>query len=107
MQASSMTSVEVVTATTLKMPVFIGNNGDDWTIWKMKMSSHLMEKELDACLDPDIETRLPDKEIGMVHCFHTVYIHFSSSDSAFQRRIFATMQCYPYYIPTSSHSPYI
>jgi hypothetical protein len=71
MQASSTTSVEVVTATTSKMPVFSGNHGDDWTIWKMKMLAHLMEKGLDACLDPDLETRLPEKEIGMVHCFHT------------------------------------
>jgi hypothetical protein len=30
----------------------------------MKMSAHLMEKGLDACLDPNFETRLPEKEIG-------------------------------------------
>ncbi len=64
MQASATTSVEVVTATTPKMPIFSGNHGDDWTIWEMKMSAHFMEKGLDACLDPDSDTRLPDKEIG-------------------------------------------
>jgi hypothetical protein len=31
-QASATTSVEVVTATTSKMPVFSDNHGDDWTI---------------------------------------------------------------------------
>jgi len=30
----------------------------------MKFSAHLMEKGLDACLDPDFENRLPTKEIG-------------------------------------------
>jgi len=55
-------NVEVVTGTTSKMPVFSGNHGDDWAIWEMKMSAHLMEKGLDACLDPTIETRLPNKE---------------------------------------------
>ena len=63
--ASSATShVEVVTGTTSKTPVFSGNHGDDWTIWEMKFSAHLMEKGLDACLDPDFENRLPAKEIG-------------------------------------------
>ena len=63
--ASSATShVEVVTGTTSKTPVFSGNHGDDWTIWEMKFSAHLMEKGLDACLDPDFENRLPTKEIG-------------------------------------------
>ena len=63
--ASSATShVEVVTGTTSKTPVFSGNHGDDWTIRKMKFSAHLMEKGLDACLDPDFENRLPTKEIG-------------------------------------------
>ena len=61
-QASSTTSVEAVTATTSKTPVFSGNHGDDWTIWEMKMLAHHMEKGLDACLDPDFKTRLPDKE---------------------------------------------
>jgi hypothetical protein len=47
--ASLMTSnVEVVTGMTSKMPVFSGNHGDDWTIWEMKFSAHLMEKGLDA-----------------------------------------------------------
>ncbi len=63
--ASSMISnVEVVTGTTSKTTVFSGNHGDDWTIWEMKMPAHLMEKGLDACLDPTFETRLPNKENG-------------------------------------------
>ncbi len=63
--ASLATSnVEVVMGTTSKTPVFSGNHGDDWTIWDMKFSAHLMEKGLDACLDPDFENRLPTKEIG-------------------------------------------
>ncbi len=41
-----------------------GNHGDDWTIWEMKISAHLMEKGLDACLDPTFETRLPTNESG-------------------------------------------
>ena len=36
-------SVEVVTATTLKTPVFSGNHANDWTIWEMKMTAQLME----------------------------------------------------------------
>ena len=63
--ASSTTSnVEVVMEMTSKMSVFSDNHGDDWTIWKMKLLAHLMEKGLDACLDPDFETRLPNKESG-------------------------------------------
>jgi hypothetical protein len=30
----------------------------------MKFLAHLMEKGLDACLDPDFGTRLPNKESG-------------------------------------------
>ena len=63
-RASATTRDEVVTAMTSKMPVCSGNHGNDWTIWEMKMLAHLMEKGLDACLDPDFETRLPDKENG-------------------------------------------
>jgi hypothetical protein len=63
-RASTTTNVEVVTATTSKMPVFSGNHSNDWTIWEMKMSAHLMEKGLDTCLDPNFKTRLPKKEIG-------------------------------------------
>ncbi len=62
--SAAMTNVEVVTGTTSKTPVFSGNHGDDWTIWEMKMTAHLMEKGLDACLDPNFETRLPAKENG-------------------------------------------
>ena len=57
-------NVEVVTGMTSKTPVFSGNHGDDWTIWEMKFLAHLMEKGLDACLDPDFETKLPNKESG-------------------------------------------
>ena len=57
-------NVEVVTRTTSKTPVFSGNHGDDWTIREMKFLAHLMEKGLDACLDPNFETRLPNKESG-------------------------------------------
>jgi hypothetical protein len=64
--ASVTTSnVEVVTGTTSKMPVFSGNHGNEWTIWEMKMSAHLLEKGVNACLDPDFETRLPEKENGL------------------------------------------
>jgi hypothetical protein len=63
--ASSTTSnVEVATGMTSNMPCFSGNHGDDWTIWEMKFSAHLTEKGLDACLDPDFKTRLPNKESG-------------------------------------------
>ena len=62
--SSNTSNVEVVSGTTLKMPVFSGNHGDDWTIWEMKLSAHLMEKGLDACLDPNFETSLPNKESG-------------------------------------------
>ena len=30
----------------------------------MKMSAHQMEKGVDACLDPNFKTRLPEKESG-------------------------------------------
>jgi hypothetical protein len=62
---AEMTNVEVVMGTTSKTPVFSGNHGDNWTIWEMKMMAHLMEKGLDACLDPNLETRLPAKENGL------------------------------------------
>ena len=57
MSASAVTTnVEVVAGTTSKPPVFSGNHGDDWTIWEIKMTAHLMEKGLDECLDPNFET---------------------------------------------------
>jgi hypothetical protein len=58
------TNVEVISGTTSKPPVFSGNHGNDWIIWEMKIMAHLMEKRLDSCLDPDLETRLPAKENG-------------------------------------------
>jgi hypothetical protein len=54
-------NVEVVMGMTSKTPAFSGNHGDDW---EMKFSAHLMEKRLDTCLDPNFETRLPNKESG-------------------------------------------
>ncbi len=62
--SAATTNVEVVTGMISKPPVFSGNHGDDWTIWKMKMTAHLMEKGLDKCLDPNFETTLPTKENG-------------------------------------------
>jgi hypothetical protein len=62
--SAAIANVEVVTGTTSKLPIFSGNHGDNWTIWEMKMTTHLMEKGLDLCLDPDFETRLPAKENG-------------------------------------------
>ena len=63
--ASSKTNnVEVVMGMTSKMPVFSGNHGNDSTIREMKSSTHLMDKGLDACLDPIFETRLPNNESG-------------------------------------------
>jgi hypothetical protein len=56
--------VERVTTTSLKPPTFSGKHGDDWTMWEMKMTAHLMDKGLDKCLDPDFENRLPVKESG-------------------------------------------
>jgi hypothetical protein len=54
-----------VTVTTSKTLGFSsGNHGNVWTIWEMKMLAHLMEKGLDAYLDTDFESSLPDKEIG-------------------------------------------
>ena len=62
--SSTTSNVKVVAGTTSKMPVFSGNHGNDWTIWEMKISAHLLEKGLDVCLDPTFETRLPNKESG-------------------------------------------
>jgi len=107
MQASSTTSVEVVTAMTSKKPVFSGNHGDDWTIWEMMMLTHLMEKGIGCMFGSRFQNKTAGQRDGNGTLLpHLVCIHFSSSDLAFQRRILTTMQCYPY-IPTSSHSPYI
>ncbi len=53
----AMTNAEVVMETTSKTPVFSGNHGNDWTIWEMKMTAHLMEKGL----DPTFETKTASK----------------------------------------------
>jgi hypothetical protein len=56
-------SVNVATMTSSKPPTFSGKHGDDWTIWEMKMTAHLMDKGLDKYLNPNFENRLPMKEI--------------------------------------------
>jgi hypothetical protein len=43
--SAAMTNVEVVTGTTSKLPVFSGNHGNYWTIWQMKMTAHLVERD--------------------------------------------------------------
>jgi hypothetical protein len=43
--SAATTNVDVVTGTTSKPPVFSGNHGEDWTIWEMKMTAHLMDVE--------------------------------------------------------------
>ncbi len=63
-QNGGATSVEVIATTNLKVPVFSGKHGDEWTIWEMKMTAHLMDKGLDKCLEPGFEHKLPEKEIG-------------------------------------------
>jgi hypothetical protein len=57
-------SVEAVTMTSLKPPTFSGKHGDDWMMWEMKMTAHLMDKGLNKCLDPDFKNRIPVKESG-------------------------------------------
>jgi hypothetical protein len=63
--SAATANVEVVTGTTSKPPLFSGNHGNNWTIWEMKMTAHLMEKGQDSCLDPNFDTRLPEKENGL------------------------------------------
>ncbi len=47
------------------VPTFSSKHGDDWTIWEMKMTAHLMDKGLNKGLDPDFKNRLPVKENGL------------------------------------------
>jgi hypothetical protein len=61
---ATTSSVEVVATTSLKPPTFSGKHGDDWAMWEMKMTAHLMDKGLTKCLDPDFKNRLPAKESG-------------------------------------------
>ena len=61
---ATTSSVEVVATTSSKPPTFSGKHGDDWTMWEMKMTAHLMDKGLNECLDPDFKNRLPAKESG-------------------------------------------
>jgi hypothetical protein len=63
-QNGAVTPVEVVATTSSKAPVFSGKHDDEWTIWEMKMTAHLIEKGLDMCLEPGFEDKLPNKEIG-------------------------------------------
>ncbi len=60
---TSTPAVEVVATTNTKAPVFSGKHGNDWTIWEMKMTAHLMDKGLDVCLEQDFESKLLSKEI--------------------------------------------
>ncbi len=61
---ATTSSVEVVAMTSSKPPTFSGKYGDDWTMWEMKMTAHLMDKGLDKGLDPDFKNKLPVKESG-------------------------------------------
>ncbi len=61
---TSTPAVEVVATTNTKAPVFSGKHGNDWTIWEMKMTAHLMDKGLDVCLEQDFESKLLSKENG-------------------------------------------
>ena len=61
---TSTAAVEVVATTNTKAPVFSGKHDDDWTIWEMKMTAHLMDKGLDMCLEQEFDSKLPAKEIG-------------------------------------------
>jgi hypothetical protein len=62
---ATTSSVEVVAMTSSKPPTFNGKHGDDWRMWEMKMTAHLMDKGLNKCLDPDFKDRLPVKESGL------------------------------------------
>jgi hypothetical protein len=59
-------SVEAVTMTTSKQPTFSGKHGDDWMIWEMKMTAHLIDKGIDKCLDPNFKNRLPVKVVRLI-----------------------------------------
>ncbi len=61
---ATTSSVEVVAMTNSKPPTFSGKHGDDWTMWEVKKTAHLMDKGLGERLDPDFENRLPVKESG-------------------------------------------
>jgi hypothetical protein len=61
---ATTSSVEVVATTSSKPPTFSGKHGDNWTMWEMKMTAHLMDKGLDKCLNPDFKDRLPVRASG-------------------------------------------
>jgi hypothetical protein len=61
---TSAAAVEIVAMANTKAPVFSGKHGNDWTLWEMKMTAHLMYKGLDVCLEQDFESKFPTKEIG-------------------------------------------
>ena len=61
---SSTAAVEVVATTHTKAPFFSGKHGNDWTIWEMKMTAHLMDKGLDMCLEEEFNAKFLAKEIG-------------------------------------------
>jgi hypothetical protein len=60
--ATTTSSGKVVTMTSSKPPTFSGKHGDDWTMWEMKMTAHLMDKGLNKCLKPSFKSRLPANE---------------------------------------------
>ena len=55
---TSTAAVEVVATTNTKAPVFSGKHGNDWTIWEMKMTAHLMDKGFNVCFQQDFESKL-------------------------------------------------
>ena len=61
---ATTSSVEVVAMTNSKPPTFSGKHGDDWTMWEVKKTAHLMDKGLNECLKPSFEIRLPANESG-------------------------------------------
>jgi hypothetical protein len=61
---ATTSSVEVVATISSKPPTFSGIHGDDWTMWEMKMTAHLMDKGLNKCLNPDFKDLLPMRESG-------------------------------------------
>jgi hypothetical protein len=82
---TSAPAVEVVVTTNTNVPVFSGKHGNDWTIWEMKMTAHLMDKGLDVCLEQDFESKLPLKEIGkgnrLIHSGLLEYQSFKQGQS--------------------------
>jgi hypothetical protein len=60
---NSTAAVEVVAMANNKAPVFSGKHGNDWTIWEMKMTAHLMDKGLDVCLGRILKANFQRKRL--------------------------------------------